>query len=452
MVVATLWGCKTKLETEPPVYNTQGQKALKDVSSFISIPIEIPFDAINQNLEKELKSPLYEDYSFDGDDLMLRVSLYEPVKVSGISNVLHYNAPIDLWAKIRWKACNICPEIIKEASFKIELKFLTSITAKSDWKLETKTIVSSYDFKEIPMLDLGITKFNIKSFIEVPLKKELQAIAAILDKEAASYLNIKPQIEKVWKEIQTPLLADAQYRAWTAIQPLKISATQPTSDSEKLILRLGLRANIFNVFGEKPDLKPKKLTDLEIVEKLNPEFKININAFIDYKEATRQVLNTFKDTVLVFGKRRVKIDNIEIYGKNSELFVRTDISGSAVGSLFLRGTPTIDTLRNSIYIKNLDFDYNTKKVLHKTASWILQGTIRKAFEQRLLYNLNRDIAQSKKILETYLKDYEYMGLIKLKGRVGRMQLEDIQAEETGISARFYLDGNIAAKILSLQIQ
>jgi hypothetical protein len=444
--------CKTQLETEPPVYHTQDTKELKNVSSFISIPIEIPFSTINQKLNNEFVSPIYEDLTFDdGDDLMVKISLYDKITVSGISNVLSFNTPLDIWAKVRWSACSICPEFIKESSFKLNLKFLTSVTAQPDWILATKTMVSSYDFKESPMIDLGPVKVNIKSFVEVPLRKELPNIAAMLDKEAASFLNIKPQIEEVWRQIQTPYLTDEDYKAWTAIQPLKFLATQPVCDNEKLILRLGLRANIFNVFGEKPDLRQRKLADLEIVEKLNPEFKINLNAFISYNELTRQAMQNYKDTVLVFGKRKVKIEDIDIYGKNAELFVKTKVSGSATGILFLRGTPAIDTLRNSIYIKNLDFDYNTKKIIHKTASWLLQGTIRKLFEQNMMYQLNDDIKYSRTILENYLKDYNYMDIVRLKGKVGKMQLEEIQAEDRGISARFYVDGNIAAKILKLDL-
>jgi hypothetical protein len=189
-----------------------------------------------------------------------------------------------------------------------------------------------------------------------------------------------------------------------------------------------------------------------IKEKMDNKFNVELPVTIDFKMATELANRNFKDSTFeVSKKKKIKVNDILIYGKGGEVFVKADLSGSFNGLVFFRGQPAFDTTTSKIYFKDIDFDLKTKNVLYKTAAWLLHGTIKKIMAKNFVYDISKDIEGAKISVKKYLSDYEYGNLLVIKGTVEDLSLKRIITNEESIKVLFHSSGTVGVNIKTIKM-
>ena len=127
-------------------------------------------------------------------------------------------------------------------------------------------------------------------------------------------------------------------------------------------------------------------------------------SFIPYADINRMLALTVnnKETKLAMGS--ITLKSASVYGGQHALIVKADVEGLFNGTVYLKGTPMFDTLKNALEINNLDFDAEPGSVLSKKTGAVWHDALRKMLEGLLTIRLGDDIAKlPRKIDEAFEK-------------------------------------------------
>lgn len=448
--------CVVKRFDSPiPNYNPETDRYVPK-ASILSMPIEVQMSTLTNSMNQILSGLIYEDVDYDNngkDNLQVRVwRTKKEITVEGDKDILKLYLPLEIWARYKVDPCKICPSIEKSTNFNMDITLQTNLKVGKNWEIIPTTSATDVKFITAPTLsfDIGIDviEIPITSIVKSALMSNMQSITNSIDEEVGKSIPLKKYMEDVWSMVQDPQLMDTTYKAWLTLSPVEIYLSPLNCDKKKLKLYAGISTFIDTKLGDKPIVAHKyTLTEPIIKDKLDNKFNLELPVSIDFKMATELANRNFKDSIFQVSKnKKIKVNDILIYGKGGEVFVKADLSGSFNGLVFFRGQPAFDTLTNKVYFKDIDFDLSTKNILYKAAAWLLHGTIKKIMARNFVYDISKDIEGAKISIRKYLSGYNYANLLTVKGSIDDVKLKKIITTDEGVKVVFQAAGTVGIMI------
>lgn len=452
-ILLFLFSCRKTVIIPPPEYAISEKSAPVREPSYISLPISLSYQTIREAVAKNLGTTLYEDASFtdnDGDNVKIKVVQNGNLHLNGYQDFLKISLPVHVFFTGRYVACGICPEIIKSTDFMMEADIVSKIGLNSSWALTTQTESKGFSITKDPYMNLGPLNINIRTVVEQLLKNQLAELAKMIDRTVREQVVLKKYAEQAWKELQKPILADSTYNAWLYFVPKAFILSPLRADKDRLGINGALLTEINTKLGDKPVVRETALPGLTLKDEVPSGFKIDLLAEIDFKEATRQARLAFKDSTFeVSAKKRVTVNDIEIFGRGNEIYIKVQMSGALRAVVFLKGKPAFDQERQEMYFQHLDYELNTRQVLLKSASWLLKGTLKKKMDAAFRYPVKQDLDAAATAVRSYLSGYNYRNLLEIKGSLRSLTLRDVGSDDEVIRARFSAEGKASLKIVGL---
>ncbi len=448
-----LFSCQKGVIIPPPEYGISEKSAPIREPSYISIPISLSYQTIRESVTKNLGPTLYVDDSFtnnDEDNVKIKVVQNGNLHLNGYQDFLKISLPVHVFFTGRYRACGICPEIIKSTDFTMEADIVSKISLSPSWVLTTQTESKGFSIKKDPYMSLGPLNINIRTVVEQLLKNQLGDLAKMIDKTIREQVDLKKYAEQAWKELQKPILADSAYNAWLYFAPKEFILSPLRADKDRLSIKGALLTDINTKLGDKPLIRETPVPRLTLRDDIPSGFKIDLLTEIDFNEATRQARLAFKDSTFeVSSKKRITVNDIELYGRGNEVFVKVQMSGALRAVVYLKGKPAFDQDGQEIYFQDLDYELNTSQVLLKSASWLLKGTLKKKMDSTFRYPVKQDLDVAAAAVRSYLSGYNYRNLLEINGNLGSLTLKDVGSDERVIRAKFSAEGRASLKILGL---
>jgi len=426
-IVLLFSGCKT-IQPSAPDYPA-ARKVYNKELSYVSIPLDIPLKLIEDKINLQFKSILYNDDSYTrptADNVKIIVMKKRKITVGAVGGELLFTIPLNIWAQGRWDPCSFCPEVEKQTAFDVDVFLRSKVEILKNYQFRLSTSSDGFEWKTQPKISIGPINIPITALIEDVLDEQLQAITREIDRNVNGAIDLRDQVSQVWSLSQEPILIDDSTKTWLTVKPQSLLLAPVTSTKENLQVTLGLESFIETQTGTKPALKAKiPLPDLKQAGKGGQDFAINIQSVLGFKEATAIAKSQMVGQVFTAKKKSVKIEDIEVYGRGDLAYIRLLLSGSVKGELFLYGVPKFNGTTNEFYFENLDYDINTRSVLIKAANWLVGSSFQKMMQEKLRFSFDAEIKSIRSDLEAKLKLFKYKNLITLRGNIRDFSVKDI---------------------------
>ncbi len=441
--------CKSSKITDAPKppenYNPAAEPPLL---STLTIPVNVPVREIANSLNRSLAGrALYEDYSYTdngNDGLMLNVWKAQDITLFLSGNTIKYRVPLKLWMKKDLVVTDA------EAEAELALNMKTTFVINADWSLGTVTDVEYHEWLSKPKLKTGIGSINIETLANLALNRSKKTISQSLDRIVSQQISLKPYIQEVWTALQEPILLDSAYRMWVKTTPTGIAMTPITTYND--ILRTEIAVECLNdvTFGEKPWFRENSnLPNLRYIDDAPDEFIVRVATDVPFPEAERLAKNAMVGQVFESGKNKVKVDDIQLWGNNDRLVVNSKLSGSFNGNIYFIGRPEYNPQKNQIEVKDLDFHIDTRNFLHRSASWLFQGTIKNQMKKAMIFPLEEDIRYLKTSVQETLNHYELSPGVLLTGTVDSVTVENTRVTPTSIRVNLFSKGKVNVDVKGL---
>jgi hypothetical protein len=448
LCVVFLTACKT-IDAPKPVAH---EKTLdySPALSFVQLPVSIPLSSINDLINKKMGGLVYEDRSYTQptvDDYQLIVMRKSSVTSVFDGKEIRITIPLNIWAKAQWKACSICPGLEKETTFDIDIYVRSKPELKNDYSFRLNLKSDGFDWKKKPVISLGIVDIPIERLLQKPLEIQLEKTIRDVEKEIASSFDLRSEISRLWNDCQEPNLIDADTETWLKIEPQQLFTTGLSEQSGSITMVLGASAYVGTVSGSRPlNSKLSALPGLQLVQKLPDDFRVQVQSRISFEALTLQVKKALVGQEFAQGKKQIKIEDIALTPIANRLLIQVVFSGSAKGSIFLSGIPSYDALKGVLYFKELDLDIESRSLLLKSASWLLNTTLQNTLEKQLRYPVSDYLNSVKNELDQKIKSFGRNSAYQLTGTIDSFLLQGIYMRETDLQLVLNANGKIRLQI------
>ena len=439
--------CKT-IQPEEPHYETSKKQFTRSVS-FVNIPLEIPLQVIENKINTQFKGVIYDDDSYTrptADDIKIRVYQNNRIGVAAVGNELKFSIPLKIWAEGRYDPCTFCPAIEKQTVFDVEVYLRSKVEIMKNFKFQISTISDGFEWKSQPKISIGPINIPITRLLESVIDKQLQEVTKEIDSNVNGLIDLRSHIESLWSLAQEPILLDDTTQTWLKAEPKALLLAPITSNQTALSILLGLETYLETFTGNKPLLKDKKpLPDLRPANRSAQDFSIQIRSELSFEAATAIAKKQLVGQAFHFKKKTIRVDDIQIYGKGDLAYVKVVMSGSLKGALFLSGIPTFNSQTNELSIEQLDYDLQSKNVLVKAGSWLLNGALQKQLQQHMRFSFDKEITSIWDDLSNRIKKTKYKNVLTLKGNLKEFKVHDVYMSEDHFDIVLDAQGN--AKIM-----
>ena len=399
-----------------PVYT------LPKIKSNITLPVSLPISEINSLINQSVKGILYEDQSYtdnNNDQFKVKVEKQGNIAIKALSgNRLMISVPLKIWAEKGYGTFGYY--VYKDTNFNLVMNFITTISAASNWRLNTKTTTAGFAWTQKPVLDFGKIKIPIAPLIESTLKEQQTKVTTIIDQQIKSQFNLQPYLVMAWNQFSKPINVSEEYNTWLKISPQNtyMSPIQVFQDKIKMTIGIDLFSETY--VGQ----IPLATRDVNTVPNftLNPNlpnvFNLQTTANISFDEATRIAKQQFlnKEFAMSGENQKVKITDIKVFQEKENIVIEAETTGEVTGTAFIKGKPSYSAEEHKIKLNVTDFNLKTKNLFQKTLTLLFEGKIRRMIEKDYgIPLLDIENASKKSLMQNFNK--EYLKGIKLQGNV-----------------------------------
>lgn len=435
----------TKVEKPAEAY----QSASHDLQpSLIGFTAEARLSDIQRTLNSQFNGLVYEDNSLDdngGDNMMVKAWKQGEIKLAMKDNVIIYRVPLKLWIKagFKTKQLGITLSDYREVTGALALMFRTSITLNPDWSVSTRTETTGYEWLTEPVIKIAGINVPVKFVADLVLQNNMKTMSVAIDESIKDYLNLKPYALEAWKSLNQPISLSSDYKLWLMIKPSEFYASPITSSNGIIRHQSGVKSVIEASMGDKPKIMaPGPLPNLIINNQPRNEVIVNTSVDVPFVEINAQAAKYVTGQTFTQGKRKIKVESVNIYGSNGKLIAETTLSGSLNGTLYFSGIPAFNAQDSTLYIKDFDFDISTKNFLVKSAAWIYQGGFRNMIAKQMVWSLAPEMKMFSAEINRSLKSYRLADGVALNGEVTRIVIGDILLTQEGLKPFFSAEGNL----------
>jgi len=445
-IVILFAACKKIAPLAPPeVYENAASQP--EVSEII-LPFEIPLEALESAVNSQVKGLIYEDSSMEDDNMAIKVWKKGSIEVSASGNTISYSIPLKVSLKIALKMQLFQIDLgeTKETSFSLALKFKTRYNIDRNWNIQTVTQAEGYEWIKKPVVSVAGLSIPVTSIADKLVKDELDKFAGIIDEKAKPFLDITATVKDVWDALYEPIqISSDAPSAWLKLTPISISLSPVKGNNEKISALIGIKAVSETMLGRKPTPAIKMpLPALEMGNYKGSYFNIAITTDIPYENATSLATTTLLGKEFTFGKKgkkKIKIKDVDIYGSKEKLVIDLLVSGALNGRVYLSGTPAFDASTNKLYMKDFDYDFDTKNKLLKSANWLAHGLFVKLLKPYFEYDLSAELLDAKKQIQDNISNRAIAKNVFLSGVVDTFSPQKIALTRNSIKVVVVASGN-----------
>jgi hypothetical protein len=261
-----------------------------------------------------------------------------------------------------------------EFSFGSQLNFLPDYHIRSGSALE--------QLRSLDRCTMSIFSLDMTDQIGDSIRSAINGFCKTLDASVAAlnFSNYLRQTARTWQK--TPI---GPY-GWLVINPIsmRIGALNYTRDTFMLSLGISCLPELSS------DKSPARQVSLPPLNSGPSRSGITLYLPADYEYAflTKLLNDSLHDKSFEYKDRQIIIKEVSIKGiGNHQVELMIAFAGSHEGRIYLRGTPVVDTAKQTLSVPDISYALESKDLLIKMASAILRGKIRRTVKGNSVLDL-----------------------------------------------------------------
>ncbi len=365
-----------------------------------------------------MESTLYAEIKIEKDDLVkllnqqIDSALQQPIskgniamKVERIANMsmsikddqLRYSLPIRLQATLG---------SIAKANGELILWFESKYEFKNDWTLSTETKVSDFQWTDEPKAELFGLKFPIEQLSNFALDHFGPMLSKTIDEQMEAHSDFRPQIQALLDNAATPILVDPERNLWLTGTPKRFGIA-PFFDNGTTLLSSLYSTAIFTVHHQKPNIAPISTPKLEVQPFKKQKTQIHINAVFTADSLSQILKEQMVGMELPFGRKKVKIEDIQMDFAGRLLTTKIKVSGGINGYIDGSGAPLMNNTHTKFKIDDFDLKLTGSNMLMRSGIKLFKKKIQTTLEETINSQIHKI---SNDAIEKIKKNYSSFAL------------------------------------------
>jgi hypothetical protein len=435
-----------KIAALKPEPSQNAAMAYTNTSSFVSMPMEISLQEIENQLNKSLNGLIYEDTVLEDDKTEMKIWKTAPIKLIEKEGKIESVLPLKIWGTFKYGTEFMGLNDTREIELNGTITLISDVKL-SNWKMNTASKIENFEWSESPTILVAGKKVPITYIINPTLSIFKSKLAKKIDEAIEKSCDFKPYVLNVLQIMSNPIETSPQYEAWFKLNPIEVNVSDALVQKSKISMDLGLKCTMQTMIGQKPSTAfNKDAIYFKSAAKISDKTVATVAAISTYESASRIITNNFQGKEFASGGRKIIVQKVDLWAKDRKMIISLGITGSLNGTIYLSGIPNYNSITKEIYFDQMDYVLNTKGILTKTANWLLQGIILRKIQENCRYSIKENLEEGKKNLLPYLNNYSPMKGVFINGTMNDFEFQKVELTNNAIIAFISTSGKMNVKI------
>jgi len=393
-----------------------------------------------------LTGQIYDDSNLQDDKTEMKIWKTAPIKIVEKNGKIQTTLPLKIWSKFKYGTDFMGLNDTREINLNGTIT-LVSDAKLSNFKMNTVSKIEDFEWSESPTITVAGKNVPITYIINPTLSIFKSKVAKKIDEAINQSADFKPYVLDVLDKMSTPFQTSEQYQTWFKLIPIEVYVTDAVLSKTNINMNLGLKCNMETMVGQQPKNTFDR-TKIAFKPVINVPDKVtaNIAAISTYDSASKIITSNFKGKEFASGSRKIVVQNVSLWHKDSKIIIALDMTGSINGTIYLSGIPNYNSITKEIYFDQMDYVLNTKGLLTKTANWLLQGMILRKIQENCRYSIKENLDEGKKNMLPYLNNYSPMKGVFVNGTMNDFEFEKVELTDKAMIAFITTTGKMKVLI------
>jgi hypothetical protein len=168
-----------------------------------------------------------------------------------------------------------------------------------------------------------------------------------------------------------------------------------------------------------------------------------LQAAYDYSFITRLLEDNVNNKSFLFKGRTVVIQDVAIKGiGNHQVEIKIDFAGDRKGRIYLRGTPLLDTARQTLTVPDISYSLESKDLVLKMARSLLRNKIRRSLRGNSYLDLSALLKTNQPGLDGQL-NRPWSANLRASGAIRQLRWIGLLAGDKTIKAQLLVQANLS---------
>jgi len=324
----------------------------------------------------------------------------------------------------------------QEPMRKVDLSIVSQLNILPNYRLRSFTRLEqlrSSDKCIVSLFSMDMTQQILDS-----IRSSIGAICTLFDETTAG-MNFTPYLQqnagKAWEK--TPL---GPY-GYLVVNPLTVRAGAMNYSKDTLSLSIGLTCR--PELGSDSNNKPFTHTLPPVISGAGRDgIHLYLPVSYEYPFLTRLVNDSLRNKSFLVKGRTVIIREVALKGiANHQVEVRIDFAGSRKGRIYLRGTPVVDTAKQTLSIPDISYSLESRDLVLKMARSLLRNKIRKSLKGSSYLDMAALIKTNLPAIDAQLSRPLAPGLFS-RGKTKEVKVIGLLANEKTLQMQVFVNANL----------
>ncbi|MGQ0641116.1 MAG: DUF4403 family protein [Gemmatimonadaceae bacterium] len=262
---------------------------------------------------------------------------------------------------------------------RVRVTLVTAARLTSDWRLRTRTRIAELAPVSLDARDkcrITIFRIDITNRLINALRGLVERQLATLDRNIGR-LDTPERFQSLWHTMQRPIrLTDS---IWFTINPRSAQLGAVTSDSGRVVANLRLGALPRIATGPRPNDSTllTAIPPLTFGDEGERGLHVPLEAVFSYPVASELLRRGIVGRSIDVSGRRIRVDYAELSGIGAgRVALGVRFGGTVNGTVYLTGTPQLDTLTRQVHVPDLEYDVGSARLLVRGVEWVRGVNVR----------------------------------------------------------------------------
>ncbi|MEQ9591246.1 MAG: DUF4403 family protein [Cyclobacteriaceae bacterium] len=402
--------CK-RVKPKVPVRTTLDSVLVIPLST-LTLPIRLSVADLEVLINSKIEGVFVKNWiklNDEGDSLYIEIERKAKVKIAWDGRRLSSRFPIKVSGNFVKRIAGITIRNSEPVSTEVVLHLSTELELTPQWHLKPKSSLDRIDWVSDPSLKVGGLKIDLRKVVEQAIDNHKEELVGKLDQALSDQLNTRKSIQKIWTDIQKPiLLSKRDPKFWLLIHGENLTASVDHSIVDDIQLNVELQGFLQTSMTVEKNRKniplPKNMGKVSP----NDSLKVTVLGRIPFAEVNKILNARLVGKSISSQGYKATIKELELYGVDNSLALACRVSGDVRGTVYARGGLGYDSANQVLFVSDFDYDVESRSALVNSADWLLHGDALDVVEQELRIEVDEYIKAIPMLIEQGVK----------KGRVG----------------------------------
>ncbi len=323
------------------------------------------------------------------------------------------------------------------ATGQITLHLISDINITPQWEFQTATRLEYHEWIEKPKIGVGAVSLPGKWLMDEVVKRIKERTTTEIDRSIAENFDLRQHIAPIAETLLSPYQIDSTAGPWLYMQTDSIYLS-PIMDGEKYSMgQLSATLQTSAHSAAPPHTEPDSIPAFGWRDIVEDRTILRLWTEVQYEYLGKIAQAQFVGKTFSSGKREITINDLSISGNDGRLVVKAEVEGSFDGTIVLVGRPVYED--HILTAEDVEWDLQTKNVLHQAASWLGKGYIIKQLDQMLTFDMNEYIEKAQEDISAKLQELKSNQSVDVQIDWGKIDLEHFHTHGEHLEAMLSAD-------------